>query len=251
MTAKANGLILWEGISRIDRQAPIVVIVTGIARRSKNGKTGSMLQTWIVRADIDPFTAQKRGLDVPVCGNCPMRKGACYVLVQQAPLQIWKTYKRGAYPNINDWSIFDNSITRFGAYGDPTAAPFGVWANIAQRCKSHTGYSHQWYRPEFQPYRRLLMASVETEDQVQLANALGWRTFRTKTEDMPILENEINCPASKEAGFLKTCLDCRACRGNPSLSAGRRNIVINVHGGIAKLSAAKRTIGELNYVGTE
>ena len=48
-----NGRILYEGPSMLDG-APIVVIATGFAERSGNDKTGAMIQTWILRADIPP-----------------------------------------------------------------------------------------------------------------------------------------------------------------------------------------------------
>ena len=56
----ANGYILWEGASLIDG-APIVVIATGFASRSTNRKTGGMVQTYILRRDIDPVSAVQSG----------------------------------------------------------------------------------------------------------------------------------------------------------------------------------------------
>ena len=85
--AKLNGFILYEGASVLDG-APIVVIAT---MRTDNPKTGAMVQTWIIRSDIDPMAASKEGLDSSVCGNCPLRHslgGACYVTIFQAPLAI-------------------------------------------------------------------------------------------------------------------------------------------------------------------
>ena len=68
----ANGYILWEGASLIDG-APIVVIATGFASRSTNRKTGGMVQTYILRRDIDPVSAVQSGDDASICGDCPHR----------------------------------------------------------------------------------------------------------------------------------------------------------------------------------
>lgn len=67
-----NGVVLYEGPSAIDG-SPIVAIVTGFKDPSKNDKTGTMLQVWILRADVEPHEAQKTGADSAVCGDCPMR----------------------------------------------------------------------------------------------------------------------------------------------------------------------------------
>ena len=52
----------YEGPSMIDG-SPIVAIAT---ISSRNGKTGSIVQTWIMPADIDPLTAIKTGYDSAV-----------------------------------------------------------------------------------------------------------------------------------------------------------------------------------------
>ena len=68
----ANGYILFEGQSMIDGQ-DIVMIATGFDKGSKNSKTGSMIQTWILCKDIDPREANKLGLDYSICGDCKLR----------------------------------------------------------------------------------------------------------------------------------------------------------------------------------
>lgn len=67
-----QGLVLWEGPSRLDG-APIVLIATGMRRGSSNEKTGPMVQTWILRQDVAPHVAQRTGADASVCGDCPLR----------------------------------------------------------------------------------------------------------------------------------------------------------------------------------
>lgn len=68
----SNGAILYEGPSVLDG-APIVAVLTGLKDKSKNPKTGPMLQVWIMRSDIAPHLAQQSGQDDSVCGDCPLR----------------------------------------------------------------------------------------------------------------------------------------------------------------------------------
>jgi hypothetical protein len=129
---KANGAVLWEGASLLDG-APIVVIATGLARSSSNRKTGALVQTYILRADVSPTDAVRTGADSSICGDCPHRgriraespdatltsapqpsadaqtvfeelagRGhmvgrTCYVNVGQGPLNVWRAWKRGRY----------------------------------------------------------------------------------------------------------------------------------------------------------
>ena len=110
--AKPNGYIIFKGPSELDG-APIIVIATGFAKGSSNLKTGAMIQTWILRADILPIDAVKSSMDASVCGHCPLRPvnfakrtdkrpgdKACYVNVGYAPGNIWKAYHRGIYPQV-------------------------------------------------------------------------------------------------------------------------------------------------------
>ena len=67
-----NGAVIYHGPSAIDG-GPIVVIATGLTVGSANSKTGAMIQTHIMRADVDPLTALRTGADVSVCGGCMHR----------------------------------------------------------------------------------------------------------------------------------------------------------------------------------
>ena len=92
-----RGFIMYQGQSMLDG-APIVVIAT---MSTSNVKTGQMVQTWILRADINPVEASQTGDDSSICGNCVHRhynKGACYVNIGQAPNAVYKGYQRGIYP---------------------------------------------------------------------------------------------------------------------------------------------------------
>ena len=82
-----RGFIFYRGKSPIDN-APIVGIAT---LTSANGKTGNMIQTWILREDMHPLEARRTGLDRAYCGDCPMH-AECYIEWGKAPSQVWKTY---------------------------------------------------------------------------------------------------------------------------------------------------------------
>ena len=92
-------MIVYRGPSAIDGRE-IVVILTGLQTRrgSKNAKTGELIQSWILRADVEPHTAVKTGDDASVCGQCPHRpllasmlaraglpSSPCYVRTGEAP----------------------------------------------------------------------------------------------------------------------------------------------------------------------
>ena len=63
---KFKGVVVYEGASLLDGK-PTVVIAT---RDTGNRKTGGMVQTFIMRSEIDPITASRTGEDYSVCGNC-------------------------------------------------------------------------------------------------------------------------------------------------------------------------------------
>ena len=237
-------MILYEGPSALDG-APIAVILTGAnsARASRNAKTGDMLQTWIMRADIAPHHAVKSGADSSVCGACPHRPalaGSCYVKTFQAPRSVWEAYRRGVYSHATPQAIRDaceGRAVRFGAYGDPAAAPIGVWSELARWAATWTGYTHQW-RTAPLALARYLMASADSEAEGVLARASGWRTFRVREASEPIGPREFVCPASEGAGKRTDCASCRACGGTGAKA--KASPVIVAHGGTARRFALTR-----------
>ncbi len=227
-----NGSIFYKGPSRLDG-FPIVAAVTGLARASKNGKTGDLLQTWIMRADVDPVRAVKTGADASICGDCPKRHhigGDCYVKYWQAPLTVWLASNRDAYLV---WSAdlaerARGRLLRLGAYGDPVAVPYEAWRPLLAVASATVGYTHQWARCDLR-WRAHLMASVDSPEEREEAQRWGWRTFRVKEHGAPLLSGEVACPASAEAGKRRTCETCRACSG--SLDSPRAaTIAIVEHG---------------------
>ena len=242
MTKTPNGLTLWTGPSELDG-APIVLIATGLAKGSRNAKTGSMVQTWILGADQSPTEAVKTGADSSICGACKHRGRiedgknvgrSCYVTVFQAPLNIWRSWKRGIYPVGTSLS---GHFVRVGSYGDPAAVPAHVWQMVLAGSLGNTGYTHQWQTAKAKEYAPFVMASVETKEEARQAMALGYRTFRVTSRDSRLdkQETEVVCPASKEAGVKTDCASCKACGG---LSAkARANIVITIHGSAGKMAS--------------
>jgi hypothetical protein len=56
------GAIIYRGPSQLDGQ-PIVIVAVWSSSKKANRKTGNVVQTYILREDIDPVTASKLGED--------------------------------------------------------------------------------------------------------------------------------------------------------------------------------------------
>ncbi len=224
-----NG-VFYRGPSLIDG-APIV----GVAIYSdRNGKTGRVLQTYIIRADMNPLEASKTGADVSICGTCPLRgtptadparKQAagrrCYVNLGQGPLSVFRALERGRYPDVDPAAIGAGRMVRVGTYGDPAAIPGEVWDAMLSQATTWTAYTHQKpWRPD------IAMQSADTLDEAQAHWRAGRRTFRVLT-GLADLDpaNEALCPASKEAGRRVQCAACKLCKG----SARGKSIAIVEH----------------------
>lgn len=237
---KVNGAIVWRGVSQIDG-GEIVMIVTGLASGSANRKTGDMVQTWILRADMDPIDAMKLDLDRSICGDCPLRgyqdqaQGkrvgrACYVNVGQAPLSIWRAFARGTYPVMDALEVaelIDGRGIRLGSYGDPSLVPLQVLRDLVSTSKVRTGYTHQWRNVDA-GYRELLMASADTVADRRDARLAGWRSFVVLPANGVKPEGAVECAATRERNRLN-CFDCGMCSG---VKAGRvaTDVFILAHG---------------------
>lgn len=249
--AKANGAVVYHGPSLIDGEE-IVVIATGLNRGSRNTKTGEMIQTWILLADIAPHRAAKNGADYSICGDCALRFNPetntrlCYVRVHDAPLSIWRAWNRGSYPVIAGDQLADlaaGHLIRLGAYGDPAAVPAKIWQQLVANASGWTGYTHQWASLDpvvsrnAEQIREFCMASVEDLDSARQAWQAGWRTFRTVADaDHRIRQQESACPADRALGAKLTCTECRGCSGIQGV--GRASRVITWHGASAAKLAA-------------
>lgn len=220
--ASPRGYVIYRGPSMIDG-SPIVAIATLV---SNNRKTGDMIQVWILPDGMSPLHAIATGADYSICGNCrhrgPRAKGGnarrtCYVNVGQAPEAVHKGLERGLYPT---GPLPTHKPVRMGAYGDPAAVPFEVWA--ALRGKKHTGYTHQW-RTCDQRFRDLCMASCDSPAEAMEAARMGWKAFLVHPADWVEEQTKgtIQC-LSDRSGL--SCERCGVCDGT------KVNVWIRAHG---------------------
>lgn len=214
---------------------------------SKNAKTGDMIQIWILPRLGKPIEAVKTRQDDAICGDCKhrgtqgFRDRSCYVNVAQGPNSVWRAYQRGSYPKLpvsRYAEFFGGRAVRFGAYGDPVYIPLRKARAIVAVCRRHTGYTHQWKQTKFAPWREILMASVDSLDELHEARRASWRTFRVSPV-VDLQSNEISCPASDEAGHRTQCAKCGLCDGARILDV-RKDILIMIHG-----------VGKRNFVALE
>lgn len=221
--SKVNGYIVYEGASQLNGE-PIVGIIT---MKSNNVKTGDMASLWILHSELTPTDASKSGNDSAVCGDCPLRHfsgGACYVTLFQAPSSIYKSYKKGNYKKVEDYTPFEGINLRFGAYGDPLALPIDILVGLKGVIKNNTSYTHQWKNNTSEAVKLISMASADTIEEAKEAQSMGWRTFRVTKDENDLMENEIICP-NYTTGVQ--CINCNLCKGT---STKAKNIVIPVHG---------------------
>ena len=250
------GFLVYEGPSVLDPSVPIAVIVNRVLGNATNAKTGAMAQSFIIRTDMKPNEAVKAGLDHGICGQCPYAGGkGCYVSIKMV-CSVYAAYQRGSYKTVSPDTVGSLCAAlveigmlsgfRAGSYGDPAAAPYGVWEALMKPVREAggktSGYTHQWAekyayagRTADPAFRALLMASAHGPVDALLANAQGWRAFTTfgSADELKATERMVMCPASKEAGHRLTCATCggqSACNGRKSLDDRRANIGIVVHG---------------------
>ena len=225
-------MVVWQGVSELDKVTPVVVLASF---ESANVKTGNMVQTWILRADIAPNVAIREGSDTAVCGNCPHRgkasggSGACYVN-PRTPASVWRAFARGNVRPL-DLAAFKGRKVRFGAYGDPAAVPFEVWQAIAEVADGITGYTHQWRACDSR-LATLCMASCDSIDEYRAARRDGWRGFVVRELGAAKPKGLVQCPATAGKDNKVTCLTCMQCGGTGN---GRTaSISIEVHGASAR-----------------
>lgn len=241
--SKPKSSIIYNGPSMIDGKPIICIAIV----QSGNIKTGNMVQTHIIRADVNPLEASKTGADYSICGDCmhrgtptldPLKKTAkertCYVNLAQGPLVVYKAFERNKYPTATPeqiTAIGRGRMVRLGTYGDPASLPDYVIDALLKDSIGHTGYTHQHKaNPD---YTRLMYSADSIEDAKQ-AHAKGYRTFRVipvykyaEKKMGALLANEILCPASKENDKGVTCEQCKLCTGSTSKA---KSIAIVAHG---------------------
>lgn len=239
---KPAGYVIYRGPSALG-DGNIVVIACAL-ERSRNTKTGHMVQTYILRDDMHPVEAVRTGADATICGDCKHRgvngaERSCYVVLGHGPSHVWKSFERGVYPDADPATVgllLAGKVIRLGTYGDPAAAPIKVWQDLTAYAAAWTGYSHAW-RKLGVDWREMLMASADTLDEAWTAQDMGWRTFRVGAGTV---YGEVRCPASAEAGKKTVCADCRACMG--LAGKARASIVIAPHGNGARYARERELV---------
>ena len=196
-------------------------MATGYDKPSANQKTGSMIQTWILRSDEHPVVASPRGLDASICGDCTHRgdpatgrKRTCYVQLDRAPGQIYRSYKAGGYAR---GVLPTTRPVRIGAYGDPAAVPFEVWEPALEAGK-RTGYTHRW-RVCDQRLKQLCQASCDSHGEMIEAAMAGWHTFLVEPAHADVVFRPPTVAGKALIQCLNTtnaiqCADCGVCDGN-------------------------------------
>lgn len=248
MDKKLDG-IYFECESLIDG-APLIVVLRGrrdclkAAHGKANAKTGAMIQSYILRADVGPLEALKSGEDESICGDCPHRprvhkaagSARCYVNVGQGPRVVWDAVKRGRYTRVDlrhAAAYVRGLVLRMGSYGDPGAIDPSIWHVLAHAAESHTGYTHRW-RDTGAALRGICMASVDSIAERDEAQAALWATFRvadTREDASSRIKGEAQCPASAEAGKRVVCAVCPIkCDG----ASGGRVIIDHGPGGLGR-----------------
>lgn len=234
---KIPGVILWRGPSAIDG-APIVYVATAFDG-SDNGKTGAMVQTFILP---DPHAA---GIVVngsrpakimawlvstgarSICGDCPhawqwddskgeYAKGVCYVREYQAPAAVLGAIARGSYPIAGidfpaAWipDLAAGRDVRLGAYGDPAACPPEISAAFVARARTRTGYTHLW-KSAFHGARRnawrmreIVMASCDSVADLRAARDGGFRGFLvTPVDEFPVNRSLLSVGAHVDGAMI-------------------------------------------------
>lgn len=239
---KPSGFIIYRGPSLLDGKEIVAVATVS----SRNIKTGAMVQTWIIRADIDPLTANRTGEDFSICGTCPLKgiaapdktsgtalDRACYVQIGQAPLGVYRGLGRGIYPVCADLAALgEGQAVRLGSYGDPAAVPAYVWEQLTSKARTWTGYSHQKATSGAKPDFSRLMVSADNLEQAEQAWSERLRTFRVVASPLDVVRGkEIICPATSEGGNKTNCSKCGLCSGASKLG---KSIAVIAHGAGAK-----------------
>lgn len=263
-----NGVILWEGTSQLDGVTPIVAIMTGITRKSKNDKTLDLKQIWIIRSDKAPNLAATDNTDGGICGDGERRciharrfdeatgkfVRTCYVNLR-TPSTIFRCYSKGNYGKLNLYNVeqvrqavWGRGVggVRIGAYGDPAAVPYEVWKAITEVADFTTGYTHQWQWIS-RGYGEFCMASSESTELTMLAESMGYRAFQvvgvgeakqTMKEMVSAGLKPRRCPSDPALPVKVGCADCKGCSG----FRVARHVVIEAHGATAKQYRTKLSV---------
>lgn len=215
----SHGAVLYEGPSMITGE-PIFAVITKLGdSRTLNRKLGpNTAQVYILDQNFRPHQARDLGISDNVCGNCPI-EDLCYVNLKFVN-RVWECYQRGGYDGDLPWAAErirkKGLLTRLATFGDPSAIPIEKVHWFADHSLPVIGYTHHWEKPWTDPgLKRFISASCETQEDVRTARILGWRTFRARRAEEPLMDGEFACPADETHWSAKrtTCDECRMCDG--------------------------------------
>jgi hypothetical protein len=239
MAKNRNTVEIYRGPSRIDG-AQIVVLLSGLKAKADNAnrKTGAMLQTYILRADMDPTSAVMAGADASICGGCTHRRRfdsergkdvrTCYVNLGHGPRSVHLSWSRGNIASVELASAAElarDRMVRLGTYGDPAAVPADIWRGLLAYASGWTGYTHQAASPKFRDVLEWCQVSADILADAESARAAGVGSFRVLAIGEDPAPFETLCPSLSGV----QCIDCGACSG----FAGE-SIAIPAHGPSAR-----------------
>ena len=127
----------------------------------------------------------QRSIAIKIHGSTQNTNGSCYVNLMMdgvnAQFKSWANGNIAMYNRAAHRELIQNRAIRLGSYGDPAVVPIDVWLDLLSLASNHTGYTHQWRDPDKQNYKSILMASVDTQQDITDATKLGWRQFAVVT----------------------------------------------------------------------
>lgn len=214
---------------------------------SANSKLGVGYITTTYHFSLSQVASNNFKDDANTCFDCPFsynqnnnRSGGCYVHkslqgmgVRSMLKRLHKLHNAGRILEYNKdhFNLFIQGsaairpvLTRFANFGEPISLPLNLLGKLAKVSKNHVGYTHQWGRPELAGYSKYLMASTHSYFETLVANSLGWRAF--ESADKAEVKTPV-CPASKEFGKKKACMECATCGGLKNRQTN--NIFIKTH----------------------
>jgi len=128
---------------------------------------------------------KQKNIAIQVHGSKQNSNASCYVnLMLDGVTGQYKSWIAGNIAMYNPAAhreLIQNKSVRLGSYGDPAVVPIDIWLDLLSLASNHTGYTHQWRDPDKQAYKSILMASVDTQQDIEDATKLGWRQFAVIT----------------------------------------------------------------------
>ena len=234
-----DSIVIYKGISLLDNETPIMVVMSGYNKDSKNEKTGPLVQLYILPIDILPKDAYTSG-SKSVCGDCKYNaNNGCYVRWSHLK-GLWNSARSQSPVSMRlSKELIKGLRVRVGAAGDPAAIPFAFWDTLLSSCENHTGYTHQWIKPEYQNLSKLFVASTDSKDETRRANDKGWSTFEVIDNEEPSASS-ILClatdPTKQKNGLPFNCASCMGCNGKGK----SKNWYVQLHGATNTVAKARK-----------